>query len=220
MPVVRKPSPFCGGFRPASAQTTHRSPSSSYSTSKSQRMPRPSKNKVHLRDLARRKRGRHHFPLNLSQLLATALLKAGHLSLLLVLVLALAQVYSEEFHSDSDDALGIEELEGEVVQLSEHIPGNLETDSDPELKNEQQPGTFAAPQAGNPTGTSKWYTGKYPLHRRPLLCLQADLKAVGVSMRLGSATRSWLRPARQLCAAFHPPGHRTPSPAPLVRPLV
>ena len=77
-----------------------------------------------------------------------------------------------------DDALGIEELEREVAQLLKHIPENLETDSDPELNDEQQaePSTFAAPLAGNPTGTSKWYTGNYPLRRRPLLSVQADLK--------------------------------------------
>ena len=67
-------------------------------------------------------------------------------------------------------------MEREVVQLLEHIPENLEIDSDPELNDEQQPSTFAAPLAGDPTGTSKRYTGNYPLHRRPLLYVQADLK--------------------------------------------
>ena len=87
-----------------------------------------------------------------------------------------SEVYSEEFHSDSDAALGIEELEREVPKLLEHIPGNLKTDSDPELNDKQQPSTFAAPLAGTPTGTSKWYTDNYPLRRKPLLCVQADLK--------------------------------------------
>ena len=70
-------------------------------------------------------------------------------------------------------------MEREVAQLLEHIPENLETDSDPELNDDEQhlePSTFAAPLAGNPAGTSKWYTGNYPFRRRPLLCVQADLK--------------------------------------------
>ena len=74
--------------------------------------------------------------------------------------------------------LGLKSWRGKLLHLLEHIPENLETDSDPGLNDEQQPkpSTFTAPLAGNPTGTSNWYTGNYPLHRRPLLCVQADLK--------------------------------------------
>ena len=70
--------------------------SPSYPTSKSQAMSRPRKNKIRLRELARRnlKRCRYHFPshLGLLPLLAsintTILQKAGHLSLLLVVIVA------------------------------------------------------------------------------------------------------------------------------------
>ena len=79
------------------------------------------------------------------------------------------------------DALGIEELEREVAQLLQRIPANLEIDSDPEPNDEQQPGTFATP--GNSTGTSKWYTGNYPLYQRPPTCVQADLKRRGRDSR-------------------------------------
>ena len=67
VPVVAKASPFGGDSDPPYPKPP--TTPTSYSASKSQAMPRP-RNKIQLRELARRKRCKHHFPLHLTLLLA------------------------------------------------------------------------------------------------------------------------------------------------------
>ena len=70
--------------------------------------------------------------------------------------------------------------------------GQLRIDSDPERNDAHQPGTFATP--GNYTGTSKWYTGNYPLYQRHQhVCKQTSREIedarVGTNLQCGQEVK-------------------------------